>query len=63
MCILFTATAAVLATGLRHMLDQKAQQGNMQQQGPSMQILGQGQGPPAEEKKAEEDLPQTIDQQ
>lgn len=68
-----SATAAVLATGLRHMLEQKAAAAqaaaqpalpNMMQILPPVQQQIPGPvAPPEEEKKVEEDLPQTIDQQ
>ena len=58
------ATAAVLATGLRHMLEQKAAAAAAAQAPPpqQMQILPPQQQQEEEEKK-EEELPQSLDQQ
>lgn len=62
-CSVFLATAAVLATGLRHMLEQKAAAAAAAAAPPQppMTIL-----PPKneeEEKKQEEEAPLTLDQQ
>lgn len=72
--LVFAATAAVLATGLRHMLEQKQMAAQQASNPPGMQILPpqiqqqQQQPQPAaaeeeEKKTGDDDLPQSLDQQ